>query len=293
MKLHTNTESQTLEFLSTTKKALQAENNRNFALAFNLYNQALGSARNERAIVKMKARQAWCLHNVGNHKEASGLFQSIVESHTEEPQAYVLYATYLLKTDRLKNAKTTLKKGVERFPEHLEIYLVLASILKDTERSNEAIEVLKKALSQDRLTRGNGIERKDIWAELGYLYYERGNYNSAIASLKKSLRMSEEDEYLHYDLLAKAYLKIGDPQNAMKYIEKRLKVFGDYEPEDLIIKARAHARMGEYQYATANLLQAYSIEDSLHLKNEDMVDFSFLVQSGFFNTLENFDFEEI
>lgn len=293
LKPNPEAESQPLQFISVMKRAIRAESEKNYALAFNLFNQAVSEARNSRAIVRIMSRQAWCLHYVGNHKEALALFDTILDANSHEPQAYVLYATYMLKTDKLKIAKSILKKGVEKFPQHLEIYLVLASILKDTERSNEAIDILKKALSQDQLTRDNGIDRKDIWAELGYLYYERGNYNSAIAALKKSLRMTEEEEFLHYDLLARAYLKINDPQNAMKFIEKRIKVFGDYDPEDLIIKARAHARLGEHQYATANLLQAYSIDDSLHLRSEDMVDFSFLVQSGFFNTLENFDFEEM
>ncbi|MCB1158093.1 MAG: hypothetical protein H7A25_14750 [Leptospiraceae bacterium] len=250
------------------------------------------TARTDATRVKIQSRKAWCLHHVGNHREAQELFHTLLSEFGTEPQSYILYSTYMMKTDRLKQARNTLKKGVERFPHHLEIYLVLASLMKDTDRSNEAIEVLKKALSMDYLTRGNGIERKDIWAELGYLYFERGNYNSCIVALKKSLRLSKEGEFLHYDLLAKAYLKINDPASAMKFIEMRLRFFGDYDPEDLVIKARAHARLGEHQYATANLLQAYAIEDSLSLKNEDMVDFSFLVQSGFFDTLEHFEFEE-
>ena len=283
---------ETSTFRNLTKQAYKEERLKNFARAFNLYSQALGFPVREVTKVKLKSKQAWCLHFVGNYMQALEVFNSLLQEHPSEPGSYIYFANYMLKTDKLKLAKNTLRKAIEKFPEHLEAYLLLAGILKDTERSNEAIEILKKALSQTSLVCARGIHRKDLWAELGYLYYERGSYNSSIVAFKKSLRMISEHDFFHYDMLAKAYLKINDPQSAIVYIEKKIENFGDYDSDDLILKARIHARLGEYQYATSNLLQAYSIEDSLTLKNEDMVDFSYLLQNGFFQTLENFQFEE-
>ncbi len=164
--------------------------------------------------------------------------------------------------------------------------------MKDTDRSNEAITILKQALAQEKLSRGKGILRKDIWAELGHLYYQRGNYNSALVSLKTSMRMDSDENFLHYDMIAQCYLKVADHKNALKFIDLYIQYFGESDSDILIIKARAHAQLGENHLACASLLQAYSMENGLKLKAEDMIDFAPLLQTGFFDTLENVEIED-
>jgi len=101
--------------------------------------------------------------------------------------------------------------------------------------------------------------------------------------------MDLEKHFLHYALLSKSYLKLNDPYNALKYIDYHLSFFEDLDPEDFITKARAHARLGDNHLASANLLQAYDSDGVLRLRTEEMADFSVLVQSGFFTTLENLE----
>lgn len=278
-------------FIEITKRAIIEERNKNFTKALNLYNQALKFARAESTTAKLQAKKAWCLHYVGNNREAYKLFQELLKKYKNEPMSYLLVSFYLIKTGKLKEAKKILLEGKSKFPNYLEIYLTLASLLTDTRRSNEAIGVLKEALSREKLVRAKGIEKKDIWAQLGALYFERSNYNSSIVSLKKSLNLYHEEYFPLFDLLAKCYLKINDPKNAIKYIDLRLNYYAE-DPEDYIIKARAHSRLGEYHLASSSLLQAYSLQNYLKLTSEDMVDFSYLLQNGFFNTLEDVEFEE-
>ncbi|MCB1189695.1 MAG: hypothetical protein H7A23_09045 [Leptospiraceae bacterium] len=278
-------------FIEIVKQAIIEEENRNFTKALNLFNHALTFAKSESTITKLQARKAWCLHYVGNHSEAYKLFQKLLKEHKNHPTSYLLTGFYLIKTGKLKEAKKVLTEGKSKFPNYLELYLTLASLLTDTQRSNEAIDILKEALAREKLVRAKGIEKKDIWAYLGTLYFERSNYNSSIVSLKKSLNLYHEEYFPLFDLLAKCYLKINDPTNAIKYIDLRLAYYSE-DPEDYIIKARAHSRLGEHHLASSSLLQAYSLENYLKLNAEDMVDFSYLLQSGFFNALEDVEFEE-
>lgn len=278
-----------MSFISILRQALYEESMKHYSRAFNSYNKAITLTKNPRTIARLTARKGWCQQYVGNQEQAQQTFSELAKT-AEVPEAYLLTAIYYLKTDKLKSAKNMLNKGIEKFPEYLELYLTLASLLKDTERANESIEVLKKALAQEKLTRGKGgIERKDIWAELGNLYFERGSYNSCIVCLKRSLKMGTEKDFLHYALISKSYLKLNDPLNALKYIDLHLSYFEDLDPEDFITKARAHARLGDNHLAGANLLQAYDSDGFLRLKTEEMADFSALVQSGFFTTLENLE----
>jgi tetratricopeptide (TPR) repeat protein len=279
-------------FIETTKAALQLELERDYTRAFNAFQKSLNLTKNESSIIKIRSKQAWCLHQVGNPTETDKIYHSIIEDSKNNPLGYLLYSKYLIKTRRWKAAKSLLQESSLLFPDNLEIYLTYASLMKDMERSNEAIDILKKALSQESLTRGRGIERKDIWAELGSLFFQRGDYNSSISVLKKSLRMDNEENFLHYDILGICYLLVGDHENCIYYIDKFILYNGEIDAEILTIKARAHSRAGVYHLATASLLQAYALEDQLTLNAEDMVDLAPLKQLGFLDTLEHLEIEE-
>ncbi|TGN11958.1 tetratricopeptide repeat protein [Leptospira ilyithenensis] len=279
-------------FFTLIREAKEREEEKEFTKAFNLYTQSEQHTQSQASLIKIKAKKAWCLHSVGNPKETDSLFQEILASFPKAPLSTVVYSKYLIKTKRYKAAKNLLAKGIEEFPTYLENYLILASLLKDTERSEEAIEILKLALSQDELTRARGIDRKDIWAELGSLYFSRGDFNSSLACLKKSLKMSRAEDFLHYDVLSLCYLELEDPDNALKSIHYFLEYRGEIDPDILLILARAQCRLGLIDEAAQNLIQAYSYEDSLSLKAHDFIDFAPLLRNGFFTTLENIEWED-
>ncbi|MCG9874472.1 MAG: tetratricopeptide repeat protein [Leptospiraceae bacterium] len=279
-------------FVDSTKIAINLERSKDFTRAFNAYQKALSLTQNQTTIIKIRSKQAWCLHQVGNPLETEKIYQDLLDEFPDNPWGSILYAKYLIKTRRWKAAKALLSLASKHFPDNLELYLTHASLLKDMERSNEAIEILKKALAQVSLTKGRGIMRKDIWAELGSLFFQRGDYNSSISALKKSLLMDNESSFLHYDILGICYLLVGDHENCIHFIDKYIHYNGEIDTEILKIKARAHARAGVHHLATASLLQAYALEDRLNLDAEDMIDLAPLKQLGFLDTLENLEIEE-
>jgi tetratricopeptide (TPR) repeat protein len=283
----------TLSFLSITRLAIREEKDKNCARAFNLYSKALELTLDISSKVKLIARKGSCLESVGNHKEAEDLMLSLVDLYSDHPESYLQTALYFMKIQDFKLAKQYLRTGIEKFPEFLEFYLTLSYILRETERANESIEILKKALMQENLSNGKGgISRKDIWAELGNLYFERGSYNSCIVCLKKALRLEEKELFLFYDILSISHLKLGDPHSALNYINLHLQYFEERDPESYIIKARILSRLNDKEGAEENLLMAYNQEGVLTLKTEELRDFSSLVQDGFFESLENFIVED-
>lgn len=276
-------------FIHIVKEALIYEKRNNFTKSFNLYTQAISFTNNLDTILKLKSKKAWCLHKVGNYNESLAMFNNLIIEHSNQPLSYLLLATYYQKINKIKHARTILSKGIEIFPDYIECYLMLASILKDSERSKEAIDILKKVLYRETLSEGKIIRRKDIWAELGSMYFERGNYNSSLACLKKSLKLDKEENFLHYELMSKCYLKLEDPQNTLKYIHDYMKYYTEFSQEEYILCARAYSKLGDYENSMSALLSAYNLDSFLILKSEEMFDFSQLVQIGFFDSLENFE----
>jgi len=263
-----------------------------FTKAFNLYFESEYYTTDLSSKIKIRAKMAWCQYSVGNPKETEFHFQYLLDNFSDHPLSYVLYSKYQIKLRKFKSAKLILKKGISLYPSFLEYYLLLASLLKDMDRSEESIEVLKIALAQENLTKSKGIGRKDIWSELGSLFYSRGDYNSALACLRKALKMGDESEFLNYELLSLCYLELEDPENALKSIEAFIEYIGEIDPEVLIIQSRAKCRLGLLDEAAQLLIQAYSYEDSLQLNGTEMTDFAPLLRNGFFTTLENIEWEE-
>lgn len=276
-----------MNIISVIRQARYEEKAKLYTRAFNSYGKALELTKSEITKIRLESYRGWTLNKIGNFEQANEIFNLVLKKY-DHAYAYLVVALYFYKTGKLKSSKNLLQKGIEKFPDYLELYLTLSSILKDSERANESIQVLKQALQRENLIKGKGgILRKDIWAELGNLYFERGNYNSCILCLKKSMNMDLEENFLHYPLLSKSYLILGDAKNALLYIEKQLLYFEDLDQDDYITKARAHARLEELHLASASLLQAYDSDGVLRISSEEMTDFSKLMQNGFFDTIEN------
>ncbi|MBE7412195.1 MAG: hypothetical protein L6Q54_12305 [Leptospiraceae bacterium] len=280
-----------MEYFYLLKNAIRAESEKNFAKAYNIYSDTFKSCTTPKTQLRILTKMAWCQYQVGNKEETENIFSKISSMYPDAPHGIQCYADFLVRTGRHKLAKNILTKALERFPEQLELYLSLAALLKSTNRSFEAIEILKSALTKENLIIGKTIKRKDMWAELGSMYYDRNNYNSAIVCLKKSMRMGEENEFYHYDLLAFCHIKINDPKNALKYIDRHIKIYGDQDPTDYILKARIHSRLEELPEAASCILRAYAFENCISLSLDEMSDFSALIKNGFFQTLENVEFE--
>ncbi len=279
-------------FSLTIRKAKFCEQEKEFTKAFNLYSESENYTYDVPSLIKIKSKMAWCQHSVGNPQETEIQFNEILSKFSNHPLSIKVYSNYLIRLKKYKPARVLLKAGIKSFPNYLEFYLILATLLKTMDRSEESIEVLKEALSRNDLSKGRGVRLSDVWAELGSLFFSRNDYNSALVCLKKARSLGSENEFLHFDLLAICYLELDDPENALLAIESFIEFDGDVSPETLIVLSRTKCRLGFVEEAGQHLIQAYSYEDSLFLRGNEMLDFAPLLRNGFFTTLENIEWEE-
>ncbi len=281
-----------MNFFRLIKTANKEEKAKNFTKAYNLYIKAEFISKNDIVKIKIIAKRAWCLEQVGNHPSAESLINDLILKFPNLSDSYLNSSLYFIKIKKYKQAKNNLKDGLKYFPDSTDLYITLAYILKETERWNESIEILKKALLRENLTKAkNGIGKQDIWNELGHLYFDRGNFNSCIACLKKAI-LIDGDLMSCYSTIAKSYLFLDDPQNTIKYLNLQFSKFEVLDPEDHIIKARAYAKLKHEKLAMDELIKANLINGGIYLRSEDLIDFSDLLKSGFLNTLENLQIEE-
>lgn len=272
---------------SLIKRALAEERKKYFTSAYNLLLKAEEHVLSDPTRVRLMYKRAGYMEQVGNNEEAHLIIKSIINKFSNTPEGFLFPSMYYNKLKNFKLSRNLLRMGIDQFPDNSDLYLTLAYFLKETERWNESIDILKKALSRENLQRAkNGIDRADIWNELGHLYFERGNYNSCIASLKKAI--SKKGNLVGcYGTIARSYLYVGDPLNAIKYLNEQWDFYNFWDSDDYIIKARAHARLKEYEQAEHSLESAYEDVGMLLLSSEDMVDFSELTKKGFFLNFEN------
>jgi tetratricopeptide (TPR) repeat protein len=281
-----------MKFISIIKAAYNDEKNKDFTKAYNLYIKAENLTSNNIVKIKLIAKRAWCLEQVGNHPSAETLISELIAKYPSFSDSFLNSALYYIKIKKYKQAKTILKEGLKFFPNSTDLYITLAYILKESERWNESIEILKQALLRETLTKAkNGIGKQDIWNELGHLYFDRGNYNSCIACLKKAI-LIDGDIMSCYSTIAKSYLFLEDPQNSIKYLDMQFSKFEVLDPEDHIIMARAYAKLKNEKLAMEELQKANLINGGVYLRSEDLIDFSDLLKNGFLNTLENLQIEE-
>jgi tetratricopeptide (TPR) repeat protein len=281
-----------MKFISIIKAASNDEKNKDYTKAYNLYIKAENLTSNNIVKIKLIAKRAWCLEQVGNHASAETLISELITKYPSFSDSFLNSALYYIKIKKYKQAKTILKEGLKFFPNSTDLYITLAYILKESERWNESIEILKQALLRETLTKAkNGIGKQDIWNELGHLYFDRGNYNSCIACLKKAI-LIDGDIMSCYSTIAKSYLFLEDPQNSIKYLDMQFSKFEVLDPEDHIIKARAYAKLKNEKLAMEELQKANLINGGVYLRSEDLIDFSDLLKNGFLNTLENLQIEE-
>ena len=90
--------------------------------------------------------QAINFHLQGNIKEAAKLYQSIINQSLKDHRVFVNYGVILKSIGKLKEAESTIRKGIKLKPDFANAHLNLGNILKDTGRLREAELSYQKAI---------------------------------------------------------------------------------------------------------------------------------------------------
>jgi tetratricopeptide (TPR) repeat protein len=119
------------------------------------------------------------------------------------------------KWGRKKEAIASMKKAIELDPEDSNALNYLGYTYADLGRElDEAERLIRKAL---QFKPNDGY----ITDSLGWVFYQRGNYEKALSILKKASKLVPEDPTI-LEHVGDAYLKLDDRQNALRYYRKSL-----------------------------------------------------------------------
>jgi tetratricopeptide (TPR) repeat protein len=100
---------------------------------------------------------------------------------------------------------------------------------------------LNEALKYAQAAKAVLPEDPNVADTLGWVYYKKGIYDSAIAEFKASLAKAPENQTMMYHL-GLAYYKKGEPERAKAELERALKLGDKFEGADEAKKALAELK---------------------------------------------------
>jgi cellulose synthase operon protein C len=168
------------------------------------------------------AKLAQALIARGSPDEAIARYQQAVQQNPREPSSYILLGElYETKRD-WENAKQMYQKAIDLRPNNPLASNNLSYLLVQTGGN------LDTALTLAQNARRGMPESPNVADTLGWVYYQKGVYRSAIDLFEESLRLAEkhnqpENATVHYHL-GLAYEKAGETALAKQHLQRALKI---------------------------------------------------------------------
>lgn len=155
-----------------------------------------------------------------------GQFYSIKANHTQlitskpdDPDLLALSAIYLMTKDDLQQGLNYLKKARKLTQDSFYLNLAEAVRLKLDSKYPEAISMAKKALNNDG-------SHPYPWNILGRIYTEQGDYNEALSSFKKAIKL-ESRFYPGYLNAGASAILLEDYESANRYFGQAIEQNAD------------------------------------------------------------------
>ncbi len=172
-------------------------------------------------------------YRAGDRSVALVLADSVIQQAPAWPDGYVWKGALLRELGQLRAAEAVLRQALRRRSDHVEARLLLARVVQQQGRWQEALGQYHQALRW-----ATGTLRAAAWLQLGHIYRELGQFDSAAVGFRKALARDST--------LAEAW----DGLRQVYELEGRL-------PEALAAARRAHRRAPDdpdYRLALGALL---------------------------------------
>ena len=135
----------------------------------------------------------------GDFEHAEKSYVRALELDPELAQAYINLSDLYYKSGDLASAVGTLQRGSYELRDNLAIAHLLARVYIEDQRWDDAIEELERVLDGEP-------ENYDAYYDLGHVYFELGDYETAIDNFENVIAYEEnQNNELLYYALAQAY----------------------------------------------------------------------------------------
>lgn len=178
------------------------------------------------------------------HQKADQLFRKLMSLRDQATQQE-RYQIDLLAARFKNDAKmyvTTIQAWLQQNPDDIDANYMLADLYDGWNNPKQAIQYLQNVVKINN-------QYKLAYNKLGYQYAELGDFDKAIASLRKYQALAP-DEPNPRDSMAEIYFLFGDYKNAEKHYKKALEINENFTPS-LGNLGLLYLEKGEYKKALA------------------------------------------
>jgi tetratricopeptide (TPR) repeat protein len=176
----------------------------------------------------------------GSTDQAIATYQQSLKDNPREVSFYILIGELYESKQDWTNAKSAYQKALELKPDNALASNNLAYVLLQTGGNVDI------ALSLAQTGRRGMPDSPNAADTLGWVYYQKGAYKSAIDLFQESIKLSEknkspDDPTVHYHL-GLAYQKDDQPNLARQHLERVLKINPNYSAAGEVRKALAQLK---------------------------------------------------
>jgi tetratricopeptide (TPR) repeat protein len=158
----------------------------------------------------------------GNHDKAIAQYKSLLAQNPEQVEPNMIIGALYDAQKKGDLARQHYEEALRVNPEFAPAANNLAYILAENDKDlNRALELAK--LAKEKLPNDPGV-----MDTVGWVYYKKGLYDSAIVELADSLEKIPENPMVHYHL-GMAYIKKSEPDKARRELEKALELDAKFE----------------------------------------------------------------
>lgn len=194
-----------------------------------------------------------------DYKMAKKQFEEAIKIHSNILIAHIALAKLHMQEKNPEEAITQYKIILEKDPNYLVGYMTLGTLYEQRGEENQAEVYYRKALKIKpdyalaannlawiliesggnidealgfvQIAKEQATHDSNVMDTLGWIYYLKGSYLSAISELRNSLKQDPNNPYINYHL-GMAYYKNDQPKNAREFLEKALAINGDFKGAD-------------------------------------------------------------
>lgn len=153
---------------------------------------------------------------------AIGQYNAVLAQNPNQVQAHMLLGTLYEMQQKYEPAEQHYREALKIDPAFAPAANNLAYRLADTDRElNEALDLAR--LAKEKLPNDPGV-----MDTLGWVYYKKGLYDSAIAELNDSAEKLKDNAMVHFHL-GMAYYKAGEPARAKAVLERVMALAPEFE----------------------------------------------------------------
>lgn len=190
-------------------------------------------------------------HSNGRTSDAIDYLKNVVDREPDNAELRLYLGQLYEEIDDLKAAEGELRKAIELAPDNDKAYFELGVLYDKMERKDDSIAYMKKVIELNprhanalnylgytyadlgiKLDEAESLIRRALELKpgdgyftdsLGWVYYQKGQYQKALEFLIEALRLAPDDPIIA-EHVGDAYLKLGNREKALEFYRKSLEI---------------------------------------------------------------------